>query len=85
MDPAPELKNPLRRTPEIIVYRECMRNHAAALGGHAVDGCGSMMGSMTSPNLEFPLIKPWHYQLEELLFTDFHYIFMIYSYAMGLG
>ncbi|XP_078444109.1 zinc-finger homeodomain protein 10-like [Wolffia australiana] len=27
------------------VYRECMKNHAAAMGGHALDGCGEFMPS----------------------------------------
>ncbi|XP_040382519.1 zinc-finger homeodomain protein 10-like [Oryza brachyantha] len=27
------------------VYRECLKNHAASLGGHAVDGCGEFMPS----------------------------------------
>ncbi|CAL9151087.1 unnamed protein product, partial [Musa hybrid cultivar] len=26
-------------------YKECLRNHAAALGGHVVDGCGEFMPS----------------------------------------
>ncbi|CAA0842381.1 Zinc-finger homeodomain protein 8 [Striga hermonthica] len=26
-----------------VLYKECMRNHAAAIGGHAVDGCGEFM------------------------------------------
>lgn len=26
-------------------YRECMRNHAASIGGHASDGCGEFMPS----------------------------------------
>ncbi|XP_062194317.1 zinc-finger homeodomain protein 9-like [Phragmites australis] len=25
------------------MYRECLKNHAASLGGHAVDGCGEFM------------------------------------------
>lgn len=29
-------------------YRECLRNHAATLGGHAVDGCGEFMPSPLS-------------------------------------
>ncbi|KAM3413062.1 hypothetical protein ACQJBY_004306 [Aegilops geniculata] len=28
-----------------VRYRECLRNHAAAQGGHAVDGCGEFMPS----------------------------------------
>ncbi|MBO8589755.1 hypothetical protein INN88_14240, partial [Staphylococcus aureus] len=24
-------------------YRECLKNHAVAIGGHAVDGCGEYM------------------------------------------
>ncbi|GJN34008.1 hypothetical protein PR202_gb22639 [Eleusine coracana subsp. coracana] len=27
------------------MYRECLKNHAASLGGHAVDGCGEFMAS----------------------------------------
>ncbi|XP_062196827.1 zinc-finger homeodomain protein 10-like [Phragmites australis] len=30
---------------ETGVYRECLKNHAASLGGHAVDGCGEFMPS----------------------------------------
>ncbi|MCO5599260.1 hypothetical protein L7F22_053361 [Adiantum nelumboides] len=26
-----------------VRYRECMKNHAASLGGHAVDGCGEFL------------------------------------------
>ncbi|MCO5555316.1 hypothetical protein L7F22_008862 [Adiantum nelumboides] len=28
-----------------VRYRECMKNHAAALGGHSVDGCGEFFPS----------------------------------------
>lgn len=28
-------------------YKECLKNHAAAMGGHAVDGCGEFMPSPT--------------------------------------
>ncbi|KAI5679034.1 hypothetical protein M9H77_09984 [Catharanthus roseus] len=29
----------------VVVYRECLKNHAANLGGHALDGCGEFMAS----------------------------------------
>ncbi|CAH9118665.1 unnamed protein product [Cuscuta epithymum] len=29
----------------VVNYRECLKNHAAPLGGHAVDGCGEFMPS----------------------------------------
>ncbi|XP_057493030.1 zinc-finger homeodomain protein 10-like [Actinidia eriantha] len=32
----------------VVVYRECLKNHAASLGGHAVDGCGEFMPSPAS-------------------------------------
>ncbi|CAL0317197.1 unnamed protein product [Lupinus luteus] len=32
----------------VVTYKECLKNHAASLGGHAVDGCGEFM---TSPNV----------------------------------
>ncbi|KAL5722788.1 Zinc-finger homeodomain protein [Ranunculus cassubicifolius] len=28
-----------------VVYKECLKNHAATLGGHALDGCGEFMPS----------------------------------------
>ncbi|ERM94478.1 zinc-finger homeodomain protein 2 [Amborella trichopoda] len=31
-----------RKLPRIL-YRECLKNHAASLGGHALDGCGEFM------------------------------------------
>ncbi|KAF8094875.1 hypothetical protein N665_0351s0042 [Sinapis alba] len=29
-------------------YKECLKNHAAAIGGHALDGCGEFMPSPSS-------------------------------------
>ncbi|XP_059642048.1 zinc-finger homeodomain protein 9-like [Cornus florida] len=29
----------------VVSYGECLRNHAASLGGHALDGCGEFMPS----------------------------------------
>jgi ZF-HD homeobox protein with Cys/His-rich dimerization domain len=29
----------------VVRYRECQRNHAASIGGHAVDGCREFMAS----------------------------------------
>ncbi|KFK33764.1 hypothetical protein AALP_AA5G057200 [Arabis alpina] len=31
-----------------VTYKECLKNHAAAIGGHALDGCGEFMPSPTS-------------------------------------
>ncbi|KAI0494648.1 hypothetical protein KFK09_024789 [Dendrobium nobile] len=31
-----------------VIYRECLKNHAASLGGHALDGCGEFMPSQTA-------------------------------------
>ncbi|KAG6473069.1 zinc-finger homeodomain protein 6-like [Zingiber officinale] len=30
-------------TDVLVRYKECLRNHAAALGGHVLDGCGEFM------------------------------------------
>ncbi|KAG2555605.1 mini zinc finger protein 1-like [Panicum virgatum] len=30
---------------KVVHYRECQRNHAAAIGGYAVDGCREFMAS----------------------------------------
>ncbi|KAL3526526.1 hypothetical protein ACH5RR_011182 [Cinchona calisaya] len=34
--------------PAVVTYKECLKNHAASLGGHAVDGCGEFMPSQTA-------------------------------------
>ncbi|KAI3467348.1 hypothetical protein Pfo_024011 [Paulownia fortunei] len=39
------LKNHHPPPPVVVAYKECMKNHAATLGGHAVDGCGEFMPS----------------------------------------
>ncbi|XP_059316765.1 zinc-finger homeodomain protein 10-like [Lycium ferocissimum] len=31
-----------------VIYKECLKNHAASIGGHAVDGCGEFMASPDS-------------------------------------
>ncbi|XP_047175648.1 zinc-finger homeodomain protein 11-like [Vigna umbellata] len=34
----------------VVTYKECLKNHAASLGGHALDGCGEFMpSSSTNP------------------------------------
>ncbi|KAM0952954.1 putative transcription factor ZF-HD family [Dioscorea sansibarensis] len=55
-DPDPKHPKPLSLPNGVLrkhhdssyVYRECMRNHAASLGGHALDGCGEFMPSPSS-------------------------------------
>ncbi|KAK9270739.1 hypothetical protein L1049_026322 [Liquidambar formosana] len=39
----PVVMNP--KTGKLVKYRECMKNHAASIGGHANDGCGEFMPS----------------------------------------
>ncbi|KAL0358089.1 UNVERIFIED_CONTAM: Zinc-finger homeodomain protein 11 [Sesamum calycinum] len=39
---------PRNRHPPPLAYKECMKNHAAALGAHAVDGCGEYMPPSTT-------------------------------------
>ncbi|EOA22899.1 hypothetical protein CARUB_v10003631mg [Capsella rubella] len=29
----------------VVTYKECLKNHAAGIGGHALDGCGEFMPS----------------------------------------
>ncbi|KAL3843631.1 hypothetical protein ACJIZ3_001034 [Penstemon smallii] len=37
---------------KIVKYRECLKNHAASMGGNAVDGCGEFMPSGEEGTLE---------------------------------
>ncbi|RZC04257.1 zinc-finger homeodomain protein 11-like [Glycine soja] len=35
----------------VVSYKECLKNHAASIGGHALDGCGEfMLSSSTVPS-----------------------------------
>ncbi|XP_023533426.1 zinc-finger homeodomain protein 10-like [Cucurbita pepo subsp. pepo] len=34
--------------PPLVTYKECLKNHAATLGAHALDGCGEFMPSPSS-------------------------------------
>ncbi|KAG1368004.1 zinc-finger homeodomain protein 6 [Cocos nucifera] len=50
ISPSPTAAASSARTPATAAetaarYRECLRNHAAAIGGHVVDGCGEFMPS----------------------------------------
>ncbi|XP_054795884.1 LOW QUALITY PROTEIN: zinc-finger homeodomain protein 10-like [Prosopis cineraria] len=38
----------LASQPLPVTYKECLKNHAASLGGHALDGCGEFMASPTA-------------------------------------
>ncbi|PON67055.1 Octamer-binding transcription factor [Trema orientale] len=39
----------LHAPPQMVVsYRECLKNHAASIGGHALDGCGEFMQCPTA-------------------------------------
>ncbi|KAE8683063.1 Zinc-finger homeodomain protein 11 [Hibiscus syriacus] len=39
----------IHQKPMVVSYKECLKNHAASLGGHALDGCGEFMPTPTNP------------------------------------
>ncbi|KAF2283144.1 hypothetical protein GH714_043474 [Hevea brasiliensis] len=41
-----------RRYKKVVRYKECLKNHAAAIGGNATDGCGEFMPSGEQGTLE---------------------------------
>ncbi|BAT83372.1 hypothetical protein VIGAN_04051100 [Vigna angularis var. angularis] len=43
--------------PAAVTYKECLKNHAANLGGHALDGCGEFMPSPTATAADPSSIK----------------------------
>ncbi|XP_051121031.1 zinc-finger homeodomain protein 9-like [Andrographis paniculata] len=45
------------RHPVVVTYKECLKNHAATIGGHAVDGCGEFMPSPNSNPAEPTTLK----------------------------
>lgn len=51
------LQHEHHQQPSVVVkkcvrYRECLKNHAASIGGHAIDGCGDFMPSGEDGSLE---------------------------------
>lgn len=38
--------------PVVIKYKECLKNHAATMGGNAIDGCGEFMPSGEEGSIE---------------------------------
>ncbi|KAL1225641.1 Zinc-finger homeodomain protein 3 [Cardamine amara subsp. amara] len=38
--------------PVVIKYKECLKNHAASMGGNAIDGCGEFMPSGEEGSIE---------------------------------
>ncbi|XP_043707257.1 zinc-finger homeodomain protein 10-like [Telopea speciosissima] len=54
-------RHPLRPSspvvPVPVIYKECQKNHAASLGGHALDGCGEFMPSPTATPTEPTSLK----------------------------
>ncbi|KAF7819707.1 zinc-finger homeodomain protein 9-like [Senna tora] len=43
--------------PVAVTYKECLKNHAASLGGHALDGCGEFMPSPNANSADPSSIK----------------------------
>ncbi|KAM7508006.1 hypothetical protein LguiA_018459 [Lonicera macranthoides] len=43
------LKHHHHHPPALVTYKECLKNHAASMGGHALDGCGEFMPSPAAP------------------------------------
>ncbi|XP_022878317.1 zinc-finger homeodomain protein 10-like [Olea europaea var. sylvestris] len=41
----------------VVTYKECLKNHAASLGGHAMDGCGEFMPSPSATTADPTSLK----------------------------
>lgn len=41
-----------KEKPVVIKYKECLKNHAASMGGNAIDGCGEFMPSGEEGSIE---------------------------------
>ena len=46
--PPPPPQQPQPQPPMLVSYKECLKNHAAAMGGLALDGCGEFLSSPTA-------------------------------------
>ncbi|KAE8021679.1 hypothetical protein FH972_007550 [Carpinus fangiana] len=41
----------------VVTYKECLKNHAASIGGHALDGCGEFMPSPSATSADPTSLK----------------------------
>ncbi|CAA2953372.1 zinc-finger homeodomain protein 10-like [Olea europaea var. sylvestris] len=41
----------------VVTYKDCLKNHAASFGGHAVDGCGEFMPSPSTNTADPTTLK----------------------------
>ncbi|EOA24407.1 hypothetical protein CARUB_v10017657mg [Capsella rubella] len=46
------VNNIKKEKPVVIKYKECLKNHAASMGGNAIDGCGEFMPSGEDGSIE---------------------------------
>ncbi|ESQ33062.1 hypothetical protein EUTSA_v10004643mg [Eutrema salsugineum] len=46
------INNNKKEKPVVIKYKECLKNHAASMGGNAIDGCGEFMPSGEEGSIE---------------------------------
>ncbi|CAL1392129.1 unnamed protein product [Linum trigynum] len=51
------LRPPPPSPPAAVAYKECLKNHAASLGGHALDGCGEFMPSPNTTHTDPTSLK----------------------------
>ncbi|XP_023729235.1 zinc-finger homeodomain protein 3 [Lactuca sativa] len=50
--PPPSMEDISKKMMVVVRYRECLKNHAASIGGKATDGCGEFMASGEEGTLE---------------------------------
>lgn len=50
--PSSKKKLPIKRFSGPVKYKECLKNHAAAIGGSATDGCGEFLAGGEEGTLE---------------------------------
>lgn len=65
-------------------YRECLKNHAVGIGGHAVDGCGEFMPAGTDGSLDALKCAACNchrnfHRKEQLLLESSHHQLAIYT------
>ncbi|KAL4368185.1 hypothetical protein GQ457_05G016270 [Hibiscus cannabinus] len=52
VQPSPSLEDRQLNKNVVVKYKECLKNHAAAIGGNATDGCGEFMPNGEEGSLE---------------------------------